>query len=181
MSTTINTFEVPTLDKVSEKNKGILEQMNAKLGFIPNIYATYALSDNALERYTAFANGKTSLNNKEKEIVNLVVSQENGCTYCLAAHTAIGKMNGFTDEQIISIRKGDASFNPKYSALVNATKDIIENKGKVDESSISEFFDAGYTQENLVDLIVGIGEKTITNLLHNVTGIPIDFPEAEKI
>ena len=181
MSTTTNTFEVPTLDKVSEKNKSILSQMNEKLGFIPNIYATYALSENALERYTTFANGKTSLNNKEKEVVNLVVSQANGCTYCLAAHTAIGKMNGFTDEQIISIRKGDASFNPKFNALVKATKDIIENRGKVDESSISGFFEAGYTQENLVDLVVGIGEKTITNFLHNITDIPIDFPEAEKI
>jgi uncharacterized peroxidase-related enzyme len=83
-------FKVPTKSTVSEENKAILEKMESNIGFIPNIYATYALSNNALARYTSFANGKTSLNNKEKEVVNLVVSQINGCTYCLAAHTALG-------------------------------------------------------------------------------------------
>jgi len=181
MSTTTNTFEVPTLDQVSEKNKTILSQMNDKLGFVPNIYATYALSDNALERYTAFANGKTTLNNKEKEVVNLVVSQVNDCTYCQAAHTAIGKMNGFTDEQILTIRKGSAPFNAKFDALAKTAKSIIANRGKIEEETLENFFDAGYTKENLVDLILAVGEKTITNFLHNITHIPIDFPEAEKL
>jgi alkylhydroperoxidase family enzyme len=65
--------------------------LTAKLGFVPNIYATYAFSKDALARYMSFAGGKTSLNAKEKEAINLIVSQVNGCKYCLAAHTAIGK------------------------------------------------------------------------------------------
>lgn len=181
MTTQTKRFQVPTLENVSEKNRSILSAIKDKVGMVPNIYATYALSNNALERYTTFANGKTSFNNKEKEVINLIVSQVNGCTYCQAAHTAIGKMNGFTDEQIISLRKGTAPFDAKFDALVKTAKAIAENKGKVSDDTLDTFFDAGYTQENFVDLIVNVGEKTITNFLHNATDIPVDFPEAPKL
>jgi len=174
-------FEVPTKSTVSEENKAILENIEKGVGFVPNIYATYALSNNALARYTSFANGKTSLKNKEKEVVNLVVSQINGCTYCQAAHTAIGKMNGFTDEQILEIRKSAATFDPKFDALAKLSKSIVENAGKIDDKVLETYFEAGYTKENLVDTIVAIGEKAITNMLHNVTKIPIDFPEAPAL
>jgi uncharacterized peroxidase-related enzyme len=181
MSTETLNFKVPTLEEVSEKNKGILTAIKNQVGFVPNIYATYAYSENALERYTTFANGKTTFNNKEKEVINLVVSQVNGCEYCQAAHTAIGKMNGFTDEQVISLRKGEAPFNEKFDALVKTAKAITLKKGRIEDEVLEIFFDAGYTKENLVDLIVAIGEKTTTNLLHNVTGIEIDFPRAVEL
>jgi uncharacterized peroxidase-related enzyme len=174
-------FEVPTKSSVSTENREILEKIESGVGFIPNIYATYAHSKNALARYTAFANGKTSLNNKEKEVINLVVSQVNGCTYCLAAHTAIGKMNGFSDDEILEIRNGKASFHPKFDALAKLSESIIENAGKIGDEVLENFFEAGYDKENLIDTIVAIGEKAITNMLHNVTKIPIDFPEAESL
>lgn len=174
-------FSVPTREQVSPANQEIFDQLEKNLGMVPNIYATYALSDHALGRYMTFANGKTSLSNKEKEVVNLVTSQVNGCTYCQAAHTAIGKMNGFTDEQILSIRKGDPSFDPKYNALAKLVKAIAEKRGKVDDDTLERFFDAGYTKENLVDVIVGVGEKATTNFLHNVTNIPVDFPKAPEL
>lgn len=174
-------FEVPGKATVSSENREILEKIESGVGFIPNIYATYAYSKNALARYTAFANGKTSLNNKEKEVVNLVVSQINGCTYCLAAHTAIGKMNGFSDEEVLEIRKGKAAFNPKFDALAKLTKSVMENAGKIDDKVLENFFEAGYDKENLVDTIVAVGEKAITNMLHNVTKVPIDFPEAAPL
>jgi uncharacterized peroxidase-related enzyme len=181
MSTETLNFKVPTLEEVSEKNKGILTAIKNQVGFVPNIYATYAYSENALERYTTIANGKTTFNNKEKEVINLVVSQVNGCEYCQAAHTTIGKMNGFTDEQVISLRKGEAPFNEKFDALVKTAKAITLKKGRIEDEVLEIFFDAGYTKENLVDLIVAIGEKTTTNLLHNVTGIEIDFPKAVEL
>jgi uncharacterized peroxidase-related enzyme len=171
-------FEVPTREQVTPENQAIFDNLNSKLGFIPNIYATYAFSKDALGRYLSFANGKTSLNAKEKEVINLVVSQVNGCTYCLAAHTAIGKMNGFSDEQILELRKGSASFNPKLDALVKLAKVITENRGTVDENTLGNFLNAGYDKGNLVDVILAVGEKTITNFLHKVTNVPVDFPEA---
>jgi uncharacterized peroxidase-related enzyme len=174
-------FNVPTRDEVTEQNRKIFDDLESKVGFVPNIYATYAHSEHAPARYLEFANGKTSLNNKEKEVINLVTSQINGCTYCLAAHTAIGKMNGFTEEETVELRKGHAPFNEKFDALAKLTKAIAENRGKVSDSLLQNFFDAGYSKENLVDVIVNIGEKSTTNLLHNVTEIPVDFPEAPEL
>ena len=174
-------FNVPTREEVSEQNQKIFDDLESKVGFVPNIYATYANSDHAPARYLTFANGKTSLNNKEKEVINLVTSQVNGCTYCQAAHTAIGKMNGFTEEQTIELRRGQASFDDKLDALAKLTKAIAENRGKISDELLQNFFDAGYTKENLVDAIVNIGEKATTNLLHNVTDVPIDFPAAPEL
>lgn len=174
-------FDVPTRDEVTEQNQKIFDDLESKVGFVPNIYATYAYSQHAPARYLEFANGKTSLNNKEKEVINLVVSQVNGCTYCQAAHTAIGKMNGFTEEQTIELRQGRASFNDKFDALAKLSKAVAENRGKISDSILENFFNAGYTKENLVDAIVNIGEKATTNFLHNVTDIPVDFPAAPEL
>lgn len=174
-------FKVPTKDDVTGQNEKIFDDLESKLGFVPNIYATYALSDQAPARYLTFANGKTSLNNKEKEVINLVVSQVNGCVYCQAAHTELGKMNGFTEEQTIELRKGGAGFDDKINALVKLTKAITENRGVIPDDILHAFFNAGYTKENLIDVILNIGEKTTTNLLHNVTQIPVDFPEAPAL
>jgi len=174
-------FNVPTKEQVSQENQQIFDHLKAKIGFVPNIYATYAYSSSALSRYLTFANGRTSLNNKEKEIINLIVSQINECTYCLAAHTAIGKMNGFNDEQIIELRRGSASFDIKFDALVKLASEIIKNRGTITESTLNSFYEVGYNDENLVDVIVAVGEKTITNFLHKVTNVPVDFPEALSI
>merc|ERR1711916_89592 len=84
----MSTFNVPTGSEVSENNQVIFDNLQKALGFVPNLYATYAHSETALQNYLNFSNAKTSLSAKEKEVVNLAVSQVNECIYCLSAHTA---------------------------------------------------------------------------------------------
>lgn len=177
----MKTFAVPTREQVSENNKVIFDNLKKAIGMVPNLYATMAYSDNALANYVGFQSGKTSLRAKEKEAVNLIVSQVNGCNYCLSAHTAIGKMHGFTDEQIIEIRKGGASFDAKLDALVKLAKSITETKGHADSALVDNFLAAGYNQGSLVDVIMLIGDKTIMNYLHNLTDVPVDFPLAPAL
>lgn len=178
---TMKTFNVPTREQVSEKNQAIFDNLTKALGFVPNLYATYAYSDTALENYLNLANAKTSLSAKEKEVVNLAVSQVNECVYCLSAHTAIGKMNGFTDEQILELRTGSASFDNKLDALAKLAKNVTENRGRTDEDVVDNFLNSGYTKANLVDVIVLVGDKTISNYLHSTTQIPVDFPVAQPL
>lgn len=173
-------FTVPTQNEVSQQNQAIFDQLNKALGFVPNLYATIAYSDHGLKRYLDYQNAKTSLSNKEKEVVNLVVSQINGCVYCQSAHTVIGKMNGFTEAEILDLRRGYSN-NEKWNALVKVAADITENKGRVSEENLARFFDQGYTKENLVDIILQISDKIAMNYLHNLTQIPVDFPVAESI
>ena len=113
--------------------------------------------------------------------MNLAVSQVNECNYCLAAHTAIGKMNGFNDAQILELRGGSASFDNKLAALANLAKDITENRGAASDTALEQFFSAGYTKENLVDTIVLVGDKTISNYLHKTTDVAVDFPAAQPL
>jgi len=177
----MKTFNVPKREEVSDTNKAIFDKLEDKVGFVPNIYATYAYSENALERYLEFQNAKSSLNAKQKEVVNLAVSQVNECTYCLSAHTAIGKMNNFTDEQILELRDGKASFDEKLDALARLAKNVTKNRGNADDAVLENFFNAGWDKENLVDTILLVGDKTISNYLHKVTNVPIDFPEAKPL
>ena len=175
------TFHVPTRDQVSENNQAIFDQLKQGVGFVPNLYATYAYSDTALGDYLALQNRKSTLKAKEREVINLVVSQVNGCRYCQSAHTALGKMNGFTDEQILELRTGAASFDPKLDALAKFVKNITVNRSKPDAAIVENFFAAGYNHANLVDVIMVIGDKIISNFLHGVTQIPIDFPLAPEL
>ena len=174
-------FQVPTRETVSENNQAIFDNLQKGLGFVPNLYATFALSDTALGNYLTLQNAKTSLRAKEREVVNLVVSQFNECEYCLAAHTALGKMNGFTDEQILDIRTGRAPFDAKLDALARFVLATVEAKGKPTADATDRFLAAGWTQENLIDVIVNIGDKIVSNYLHGITQIPVDFPAAPEL
>lgn len=135
------TFNVPTRAEVSANNQRVFDSLQKSLGFVPNIYAYFAKSETALVDYLAFQNRKSTLCAKEKEVINLVVSQENGCRYRQSAHTVLGKL-----------------------------KELVE-----------AFFDAGYTEANLVDVVIVVGDKIISNYIHNFTGFKIDFPLAEAI
>ncbi|WP_109831887.1 carboxymuconolactone decarboxylase family protein [Reichenbachiella versicolor] len=175
------TFNVPTRDEVSPANQAIFDNLKNQLGFVPNLYASYAHSETALGDYLGFASRKTTLTNKEKEVVNLVVSEVNACAYCLAAHTAVGKMNGFSDEEILEIRSGEVSFDTKIDALAKFVKNAVINRSKPDADVVDSFLSAGYSKANLVDTIVLIGEKTVSNFLHGATQVPVDFPAAPEL
>ncbi|MEL7227781.1 MAG: carboxymuconolactone decarboxylase family protein [Cyanobacteria bacterium J06576_12] len=177
----MSAFQVPTRDQVSTNNQAIFDQLEKGLGFVPNLYATFAYSDTALGDYLTLQNRKSSLKAKEREVINLVVSQVNDCAYCLAAHTALGKMNGFTDEQIIELRTGAASFDSKLNALAAFVKDTTIQRGKPSPESVENLLAAGYDRGNLVDILVVIGDKIISNFLHGVTQIPVDFPAAAEL
>ena len=171
-------FTVPTRDEVSESNQAIFDNLNKALGFVPNLYAYYAKNDTALGDYLALQNRKSTLKAKEREVINLVTSQINGCHYCQSAHTALGKMNGFTDDQILELRTGTAAFDPKLDALVKFTASVVNNKGNATQATKDAFFAAGYTEANMIDVVIVVGDKVISNYIHNLTDFAIDFPLA---
>ncbi|TGL57860.1 carboxymuconolactone decarboxylase family protein [Leptospira ognonensis] len=177
----MRSFLVPTREEVSPTNQKIFDNLKAGLGFVPNLYATIGKSANALQSYMTLQNAKSSLTGKEREVINLVVSQFNNCQYCLSAHTTIGKMKGFTDGQIMDIRKSTDNFDLKMKALSRLVKSIVETHGRPDATLLEAFFTAGYTEENMIDMLVIIGDKIVSNYLHGITQIPIDFELAPEL
>jgi AhpD family alkylhydroperoxidase len=181
MTTTERTFTVPIRAEVSANNQILFDNLQKGIGFVPNLYAYFAKNETALGDYLKLQSRKSTLKAKEREIINLVTSQINNCLYCQSAHTVIGKLNGFTEEQIIEIRRGSASFNSKLDTLVKFTVAIVENRGRATNQSKEAFFAAGYTEANLIDIVIIIADKVIMNYLHNLTGLEIDFPLTEAI
>lgn len=175
------TFSVPVKEEVSANNQAIFDTLQSRLGFVPNLYAYFAKSETALSDYLTLQNRKSSLKAKEREVINLVTSQINGCRYCQSAHTAIGKMNGFTDEQILEIRKGTAGFDPKLDALAKFTASVVTSRGRASVESREAFFAAGYNEINMIDTIIVVGDKIISNYIHNLTSFEIDFPLADEL
>jgi uncharacterized peroxidase-related enzyme len=181
MTTETMAFEVPTRDQVSANNQAIFDHMQKAFGTVPNLYATFALNETALADYLALQNRKSTLSAKEREIINLVVSQVNDCKYCVPAHTAISKMLGFTDEQILEIRRAQISFDDKYDALAKFVKETTINRGRPSDNAADALYEAGYNQANIIDIMMVIGDKIISNYLHNFTQIPVDWPAVPKI
>ena len=173
----MTTFTVPAREQVSPANQANFDALQKAIGMVPNLYATMAYSENGLSKYLAYQGARTSLTNKEKEAVNLVVSQVNGCIYCQSAHTLLGKLNGFSEEDILKLRAGHSN-NEKLNALVSLAKDITEHKGHVSGENLAAFFAAGYDKGTLVDVILQVSDKIAMNYLHNLTEIPVDFPLA---
>lgn len=174
-------FTVPTKDQVSETNQHIFENLEKNLGIVPNLYAYFGKNETALADYLALQSRKTTLTAKEREVVSLVVSQVNDCKYCLAGHTMVAKMIGFTDEQVLEIRKAVISFDDKLAALAKFVKETAVNRGEPSADSVEGLFNAGFTEANLIDIVMATGDKSISNYLHKITRLPLDFPSAPEL
>ncbi|MBY0400512.1 carboxymuconolactone decarboxylase family protein [Myxococcota bacterium] len=177
----MTSITVPTRDQVSPENQEIFGALEKNLGFVPNLYATFAHSRTALASYLAFQNAKSSLSARARETINLAVSEVNSCEYCLAAHTALGKRVGFSDEQILELRRGGASWDGKLDSLARLTRGLVLERGHVAPALVDAFLEAGWTRENLIDAIVVVGDKTVSNYLHSATRVPVDFPAAPPL
>lgn len=178
----MKTLEVLNRDQVSEGNQGIFDALKQKIGMVPNLYATIANSNVALGAILNLgeALGGGELSPKEAEAVALAVGQVNGCEYCLAAHTAISKINGFTETETLELRTGTIE-NAKLAALTQLARELTDNKGRADEKFTQAFFDAGYTKGALVELIGFVALNTFTNFVNNTANTKVDFPAAPEL
>jgi len=174
-------FKVPTREEVSPKNQVVFDTLKKNLGFTPNLYAYFAKNETALPDYLELQNRETTLSKKEKEVINLVVSEYNACNYCLSAHTLIAGLNGFNKEQILEIRSGNPEIDTKLDALARFTLATVSNRGRVNLESKEDFFNSGYTEANLIDIVILIGDKIMSNYIHNLAGFEVDFPIAPNL
>lgn len=174
-------IEIPDRAALSEANRNYVEYFDKRLGHIPNLYLYMMHSASAFDTFYTFHNRKTSLSLREREVISLVVAEVNKSLYCLSAHTMIAKLNGFDEEQIIQLRQGKADFDPKLDALAGLVKRLAEKANLHLRTELAAFFDAGYTRENLVDVLQAMGENIISNLTAKTLTVPIDFPLAQAL
>lgn len=173
---------VPPFDQLAPESQSQLEIFNKRLGKIPNLYATIGYSPAALKAMLDFEAdlAHSTFSAKEKEAIYLVVSQVNQCEYCLAAHSGLAAKRGYKPEEILDLRRGLAG-DPKLQTALQLAKAIAENKGVAEERLKDSFFDAGYNEAALMELIALVTIRTFTNYVYVMTKIPVDYPAVEKI
>jgi uncharacterized peroxidase-related enzyme len=172
----MNNFSMPEEQAVSEKNKRIFGELKGMFGKVPNIFLAFASSENGLESYFNYLTQENSLTYREREVVNLVVSQVNECPYCLSFHSVVAERIGFSKEQISEIRANDIQFDNKLKAIAALAKEIAVTKGHIEGTVLLDFYGAGYDQGHLVDVVLAVGNISTLNLLYAITNVPIDFP-----
>lgn len=157
--------------------------IKAAIGVVPNAYANIGSnSPIALETLLNIdgALKKGTLGTKESEVVKLVVSQAAECDYCLAAHTLISKKAGLSKEDILAIRRGTPSSDKRLDALASFTKELISTTGTASDSAVEEIKSAGFTDTQIVEIVLAITSITFTNLFNRINDTAIDFPPADQ-
>ncbi|HEQ98618.1 MAG TPA: hypothetical protein ENO22_04660 [candidate division Zixibacteria bacterium] len=169
-------------DQAKGEVKKIFDSIKKDFGAIPNIFQGMAGSPVALKAYLALNEiiNEGGLSEAEQEITRIAVSQYNNCEYCLAAHTGGAKSAGMKDGEIMDIRRGNGS-NEKYNALFWFTQRIMETSGYVSDEDINKFTDAGYTKENIPEVITIIAQKTLSNYFNHVHETELDMPKAPEL
>ena len=162
--------------------KELLDAVKGKLGLVPNMMRAMANAPAALNGYLQL-NGSLAhgvLPAKTREQLALAISQENGCDYCLAAHTALGKMAGLTADQIRDSRRGNA-VDPKTDALLRFARTVLETKGRVSGDDLRAVREAGYDDAAVVEVVAHVALNVLTNYFNHVADTDIDFPKAEPL
>lgn len=156
--------------------KALLEGVQKGLGMTPNLFRVAAQSPSALEALVGFfgAVGKGSFDARTREAIALVVSEQNGCDYCLSAHTALGKGAGLDERAIADARVGKSD-DRRRAALLSLARAIVDNRGRVG-GALDEARRAGSSDAELVELLANVALTIFTNYLNEFAGTDIDFP-----
>lgn len=153
-----------------------MELVGKKFGFIPNLIRELAGAPAAVKAYVTLSVllDETSLTPVERQIVLVTASAENGCEYCVAAHTAGLKMSGFADDQIDAIREQRPLADRRLEALRVFTAEVVNKRGRIDDVDLDAFLHVGYTKEQVLEVLVGIAMKTLSNYTNHIAQTPLD-------
>lgn len=172
----MTSFKIHTPESAPEKSRDILKQVQGKLGFIPNVIAEMAESPALLKGYWELSEAAKLgvFTPTEKEIVQLSVSWMNDCSYCIAAHTTLGEKAGVSREVLDSIRNDKPLKEPKLEALRIFVRNVMKRMGRPEESDIQAFYKAGYTPAHVMEVVLGISVKMLTNYTNLIARTPLD-------
>jgi uncharacterized peroxidase-related enzyme len=166
------------LETAERKARELLDRIYENLGMIPNLMKVMANSPAVLEAYIGMSNAlsKGSLPPKLREQIALYISEINQCSYCLAAHSAIGRMEGLTEEELVDSRRG-ISPNRATEAALQFASIVLEKHGHVSEENLMHIRNVGYSDAEISEVIANVALTVFTNYLNSTAGTVVDYPE----
>ena len=155
----------------------LLSKARAGIGMVPNMYANMAnapgLLDTYLFGYAAFR-AESGFSPAEQETVFLTISQANGCNYCVAAHSSIADMTKMPSEITDALRNGTPLPDPKLDALATFTRTMLNTRGLPTRADVDAFLAAGYTEQHVLQIVLALAVKTISNYSNHLFHTPVD-------
>ncbi len=160
------------------KQKDLLDAVKAKVGRVPNLMKTFAASPAALEAYLSFSGALSGglLDAKLREQIALTVAEANACEYCLSAHTAIGKMVGLDETEIVSGRRA-SSADAKTNAALTFAHQIVVKRGQVEDADAATVRAAGFGDGEITEIVANVALNIFTNYFNHVAQTVVDFPK----
>lgn len=167
----------PVTDSTApEASRATLNSVQRAWGFAPNLIRTFANSPPVVEGAWALltAFGKTRFSPAEQQLISLVISVENECSYCAAAHTLMGKGAGLSIETLDAARSARPLDDSRHEALRRFTVAIVQHRGAVPEAEVEAFLDAGFDCEAMLEVVLGVATKTLMNYTDRLVHVPLD-------
>jgi len=170
------TFRVHSVKDAPPDAKATLKKVNESYGFQPNIMGIFAEAPPLLDAYVTLDRifEKTSLSPVERFIVLLTASHENDCDYCMAVDSIGGRKENVPEYVIEAIRNGEPINDSRLEAFRSYALDLLRNRGNVSNEAKSEFLKAGYGPQQALEIVLGIGLKTLSNYTNRLANTPID-------
>ena len=167
-----------TIDATPAASRPLLEAVKKQIGSVPNLFRLTATSPAALEGYLSLngALAKGALDAATRERIALAIAQINGCGYCLAAHTYIGKHVAKLAEGEIAANRAGRSSDARADAAVRLAVAITKSRGAVSDADIAAVRAAGYSDGEIVEIVAHVALNTLTNYINEVFQTAIDFP-----
>jgi len=172
-----------SLDLVDPNNadphaKRLLDQAKEKLGFVPNMYAGMANAPGVLDTYLhgyQLFREQSGFEPPEQEVVFLTISYENGCHYCMAAHSMLAEKVSQVPQQVLeAIRAGKPLPDARLDGLARFTRRMVQSAGKPSKAEVQAFLEAGYSERHILEIILALAVKTLSNYSNHLFHTPVD-------
>ena len=171
-------IDAPTIETAPAASQPQLAAVKQKLGVVPNMFRTIALSPAALEGYLGLSGalGKGVLEPATRERIALAVADINGCGYCLAAHTYLGKNVAKLSDAEIAANRDGRSTDAKADAAVRFAAQVVKARGHVGDSDVAAVRAAGFGDAEIIEIVLHVALNTLTNYVNEVARTDVDFP-----
>jgi uncharacterized peroxidase-related enzyme len=167
-----------TIEAAPQASQPMLEAVKKQLGVVPNLFRMVSTSPAALEGYLSLSGalGKGKLPAATRERIALAVAELNGCSYCLSAHTYLGKNLAKLDDAEITANRNGASNDPKADAAVRFAAKVVSERGHLQAKDVESVKQAGYDDGQILEIVLHVALNTWTNYVNEMAQTEIDFP-----
>lgn len=161
-----------------DDSKPLLEKSLKSFGMIPNLHAVMAEAPATLEAYQKLHELvlNTSFDNDEKSVVWQSINVEHDCHYCVPAHSAIARSMNVSENIDNALRDKTPLPNEKLEALRNFTLAVVRKRGQVSEQDVKAFHNAGYKRQQLLEVVLVVSQKVMSNYINHIAQLPVDKP-----